>query len=163
MPPLPEPFEVKATIHKGPSKNDPLGQGIDIGWSFRGCDSVVIDDPGKHTIEDAFRHHTEYGTAQQQAIAKAAYEFGDKVFAKVFESVHRAMFGTDVAYKAEHPSVKLRREIDGLNAQVADLEQQLRDTTIQRDELRRVLAPDEVRVSGTNGIDSDRVGVGGSA
>lgn len=134
--------KVEATVCKDPRKLDPMAQQIELNFRLSGIESISFDKPGYCMNGDDMRAVVtgKPTSLEQGAIAQQAFEFGDRLFTKVHEAVHVALFGT-VAYKAKHPTQALRDEIAGLRKELEDMADRLRTAETQRDELRRLFDP----------------------
>jgi hypothetical protein len=148
---MPEQLTVKVHVEHGPRMNDPLGQSIAIAVRFSGDELIEVKDPGAKDLRVAMAQGL--APERQRAVAEGLMEIGDRVFQAIFDAGQTALFGTEIAYRAKHPTELLRREIADLRKELEDITHRLTLAETQRDELRRIFEI-PVIVQGSNDVPS---------
>lgn len=115
----------------------PMGEKLMLAFILSGRDVIDVTQ----RVEE-FRDGMGTGGftyKEHNALAKEAFDFGDRLFDMAYRSVMQALpFGEQSANLQKHPTKRLRDEIDGLRKELEDATARLRTAETQRDELRRI-------------------------
>jgi hypothetical protein len=120
-------IEVKAVAERGPRMNDPLGHSMDVSIKAMGQECVIVPEPSNER-------------AAGGALGEVAFGIADRLFHNVLEAVAVAA-GIEDGKEFLHPTVEMRKQIERLEKELADVTARMTLAEVQRDELRRIFAP----------------------